>query len=121
MAKNFIQHFGISNPSPRYVESVAYAFKNGYYTWTDGTKTAEYGSRVWGDLNATVAAIILDRESTSSVLDYDPSYGSVREPVSKLFGMIRSLDFTRTYIAKNIFPLWRSDTSSTIGQFPYEV
>ena len=121
LAKNFIQHFGVSNPSPRYIETVALAFKNGQYTWTDGTYRNIYGSGVWGDMSAMVAAIVLDRESTSSVLDYDPSYGSVREPVSKLIGMMRSLDYSRTYAAKNIDPLWRVDMADRIGQFPYEV
>ena len=122
LAKNLIQHFGVFNPSPRDVESVGTAFKNGKYTWTDGTSSVEYRSGVWGGMDATIAAIILDRESTLSVLDYDPSYGLMREtPISTLFGMMRSLDYTGTYIAKNIFPIFWTDMTSRIGQFPYKV
>lgn len=75
LATRLIQRFGISNPSPRYVETVAIAFKNGSYS--SGGVT--FGSSNYGDLGAAAAAIVLDRESTSEILDADPTGGSLRE------------------------------------------
>lgn len=75
LATRLIQRFGISNPSPRYVETVATAFKNGSYS--SGGVT--FGSSKYGDLGAAAAAIVLDRESTSEILDADPTGGSLRE------------------------------------------
>jgi len=75
LATRLIQRFGISNPSPRYVQAVATAFKNGSYS--SGGVT--FGSSNYGDLGAAAAAIILDRESASEILDADPTGGSFRE------------------------------------------
>ena len=81
-----IQRFGISNPSPRYVKEVATAFSTGTYK-------SDFGSGEYGDLGATIAAIVLDREARSSVLGWDPSYGSLREPLLKIIGYMRSMNF----------------------------
>jgi len=75
LATRLIQRFGISNPSPRYVETVATAFKNGSYS----SGGVSFGSSNYGDLGAAAAAIVLDRESTSEILDADPTGGSLRE------------------------------------------
>eukprot|EP00586_Coscinodiscus_wailesii_P002545 CAMPEP_0172485260 /NCGR_PEP_ID=MMETSP1066-20121228/13216_1 /TAXON_ID=671091 /ORGANISM="Coscinodiscus wailesii, Strain CCMP2513" /LENGTH=235 /DNA_ID=CAMNT_0013250393 /DNA_START=173 /DNA_END=877 /DNA_ORIENTATION=- len=79
------------NPSPRYVKEVATSFKTGLYKSTGGE--FEYGSGDYGDLGATVAAILLDREARSIVLDADPSYGSFREPLLKLVAYMRAMEF----------------------------
>ena len=44
-------------------------------------------------MKAMIAAIILDREARSSVLDADPSYGSFREPLLKYVGFMRAMNF----------------------------
>jgi uncharacterized protein (DUF1800 family) len=75
VSKVMIQHFGISNPSPRYIELVATSFKDGQFTWTDGNNSETFGAGEYGDMAATVAAILLDSESTSVSLDADPSQG----------------------------------------------
>ena len=124
VSKLLIQHFGISNPSPRYIETVANSFKDGLYTWTDpgnGTHIIEFGEGIWGDLASTVAAIVLDREATTVVLDADPAHGSIREPWLKVVGMMRSLEYTRTDIARNQYPVLRTGMVDIIGQAPYEV
>jgi hypothetical protein len=66
-----------SNPSPRYVGVVARAFKQGAYGGTT------YGAH-YGDLGATFAAILLDREARSLTLDMDPIHGQLREPLLKV-------------------------------------
>ena len=40
-----------------------------------------------------VAAILLDRDSRSFVLDMDPAHGSVLEPMAKFVRVLRSLEF----------------------------
>ena len=75
LAFRLIQRFGISNPSPRYIETVANAFKSGSYV--SGGKT--FGDDKYGNLAATAAAIVLDREARSIILDADPTGGSFRE------------------------------------------
>ena len=47
-----IQRFGISNPSPRFIERVATAYSTGLY--------GQIGSGKYGDLGALAAAILLD-------------------------------------------------------------
>lgn len=45
--------FGVSNPAPRYVESVATAFKEGIFTYTKSSgETITYGSGEFGDMSA---------------------------------------------------------------------
>lgn len=76
MALRFCQRFGISNPSPAYIERVATAYKSGIYQ--------SIGSGEYGDLGAMVASVLLDDESRQVVLDQDPSHGHIREPILKV-------------------------------------
>jgi uncharacterized protein (DUF1800 family) len=64
LAKLLAQRFGSSNPSPRYTKVIANAFKTGKY--------GNFGSNEYGCLEATIAAIILDREAQDHILDADP-------------------------------------------------
>lgn len=86
IAIRLIQRLTTSNPSPRYVRAVTSAFRTGAY---DGVT---YSGR-YGDLAATVAAIMLDREATSPILDADPSHGGMREPLIKLLHLMRSMEY----------------------------
>ena len=87
IATRLIQRLTTSNPSPRYVRAVTAAFQSGAYEHTT------YSGR-YGDLGAAVAAIVLDREATSPILDADPSHGGMREPLIKLFHLMRSMEYT---------------------------
>ena len=80
-----------SNPSPRYVEAVAAAFTSGSYAPSAGSSLSFSGK--YGDLGATFAAILLDPEARSLTLDDDPTFGRMREPVLKLFHVMRALDY----------------------------
>jgi hypothetical protein len=71
LAVRLAQRFGISNPSPRYTEVIAKAFRSGKYM--DVATSEEFGSGRYGCLKATIAAILLDRESTDRILDVDPA------------------------------------------------
>jgi len=59
------QRLGVSNPSPRYIEKAASAFRTGLYK--------NFGSGEYGCLKATVAALLLDRELQDATLDADPT------------------------------------------------
>jgi hypothetical protein len=65
LGRRLAQRFGISNPSPRYVEAISTAFTSGTYNGI--------GSGKYGCLKATVAAVLLDPESSDPVLDADPA------------------------------------------------
>ena len=54
------------------------AFKEGTYTNPD-TTSGNFGDGRYGNLESTVAAIILDPEGRSVVLDADPTHGSLVE------------------------------------------
>ena len=41
---------------------------------------------------AAVSSILLDREARSAVLDADPSFGKLREPLLKVVATLRSLE-----------------------------
>ncbi|GBG30981.1 Hypothetical Protein FCC1311_072022 [Hondaea fermentalgiana] len=84
IARQLIQHLVTSNPSPRYVGAVADAFRSGKY---DGVGTGKFG-----DMKATVAAVLLDREARSSVIDADPTYGQHRESLTKVIHFMRSME-----------------------------
>jgi uncharacterized protein (DUF1800 family) len=70
-----IQRFRVSNPSRKYIENVATAFKNGMYA----IRGVSFGDGSYGNLGSTSAATILDREARSVILDADPTGGSLRE------------------------------------------
>ena len=117
LAIRFTQRLGISNPSPRYVKSIATAFRSG--TYVDNESGIRFGSGSYGDLSALVAAALLDNEARSVVLDADPTYGSVLEPFLKFLRVMRSLDFK----PKDSHPFVEFGTSlqGEIGQEPYQM
>ena len=116
ISKILIQHFGISNPSPRYVTEVSTAFKTGSYT----ASGISFGGGKWGDLAATAAAILLDREASTAILDADPIQGSIKEPFNKLIAVMRAMDYSRAYYSKMRYPILRSNLQEVIGQMPFE-
>jgi len=89
IAIRMAQRFGVSNPSPRYVNEIATAFRMGRYSFAGES----YGSGKYGNLGATIAAVLLDSEARDSLLDADPYHGAVREPLIKVLHVMRALDF----------------------------
>lgn len=111
IAKNLLQLHGFSNPSPGQVGRVANAFMRGTYTKGDST----FGDGRYGSLAAVSAAIALDAESVSPVLDEDPVHGQIREPLLKVIGVMRSLKFQRHPSVKFRHALF-DDMKFKIGQ-----
>src|SRR5208282_217855 len=84
VAKQMIEHLVTSNPSPAYVQRVAIAFNTGSFN--------SYGSGKRGDMQAIVAAILLDPEARRGD---DPttivaSDGKLREPVVLIASVARA-------------------------------
>jgi len=84
IAYRLIQRFTTSNPTPYYVKAVATAFREGKY--------AKFGSGKYGDLEATMAAILLEPEARSTVLIADPFIGGVREPLLRVIALMRAME-----------------------------
>lgn len=76
VAIRLLKRFGVSNPSPNYIKAVSTAFKTGSY----GKKKwpVQFGNGKRGNMEATIAAILLDKEVTTSALDKYPSSGAIR-------------------------------------------
>jgi uncharacterized protein (DUF1800 family) len=85
VAKQMIEHLVTSNPSPAYVQRVATAFNTGTFN--------SYGSGKRGDMQAVVAAILLDPEARrgdnpGTVVVTD---GKLREPVVLIASIARAV------------------------------
>lgn len=113
LATRFAQRFGISNPSPGYVTRIGTAFWTGRYE----AGTFSFGSGKYGDLAATFAAVVLDREARNVVLDADPTHGALHEPYLKIVRTMRSLNFTSAQLTPMLYIY--QNTQDTIGQQPH--
>jgi hypothetical protein len=111
LALRLIQRLVVSNPTPRYIESVSNAFKSGSYT----SRGMTFGTGKYGDLASTFAAIYLDNASRNVMLDADIASGILREPIVKVMSFMRSMDFVSRA------PVTRMDRlENGIGQMAHE-
>ncbi|MBS0659826.1 MAG: DUF1800 family protein [Verrucomicrobia bacterium] len=81
LARQLIQRFVTSNPSPGYVFRVASAFANN-------------GSGVRGDLGATLRAVLLDYEARTTDVLADTAFGKLREPLLRMAHLLRACEAT---------------------------
>jgi hypothetical protein len=84
IAIRLIQRFTSSNPSPRYIKAVATSFRDGKY--------GDFGSGKYGDMEATIAAVLLEPEARSAVIGVDPFIGRVHEPLLRVIALMRSME-----------------------------
>ncbi|MEQ8300850.1 MAG: DUF1800 family protein [Hyphomonas sp.] len=89
ISRQLIQRFTASSPSPDYVKRVADVFDAGIYTANNGTV---FGTGERGDLEATIAAVLLDRSVHGSSALTDTQNGKIREPVLKFINWVRAFD-----------------------------
>jgi uncharacterized protein (DUF1800 family) len=87
IGKQLIQKLVTSNPSPGYVTNVTNAFNTGSYTGPNGTA---FGSGNRGDMQAVVAAVLLDPEARTAP-DVSSTFGHLREPVLFITNTLRAL------------------------------
>jgi uncharacterized protein (DUF1800 family) len=104
IARNLIQRFAISNPSPQYIFDVAQAF-------------IDNGSGTRGDLGAVIKAILLHPEARETALTADATHGKLREPLIRLMSYARAFEITspQTY---GFFPFDNLD--EVFAQSPYD-
>lgn len=77
IARQLIQRFVTSNPSPGYISRVASNFDNN-------------GAGVRGDLKAVLRAVLLDYEARSPSFLTDTGYGKQREPLIRMAQLYRA-------------------------------
>jgi uncharacterized protein (DUF1800 family) len=89
VSRMLIQQFTTSNPSPVYISRVAQAFIDGRYV----ASTRTFGSGTRGDMQAIMAAILLDAEARAGDVpgNSPPTFGKLREPVLLVLGALRGL------------------------------
>lgn len=109
IARNLIQRFTVSNPSPQYIYDVAQAF-------IDGTHNGA-GTGQRGDLAAVIKAILLHPEAREPALSLDNAHGKLREPLIRLMSYARAFELTslQTY---GFFPFHK--LNEVFGQSPYD-
>lgn len=107
LALRLIQRMVSSNPSPRYIQTVAAAFTTGSYDAPGLSFSGRYG-----DLAAMTAAVLLDQEARSATLMADSQHGSLREPLLKVIQLMRSMEFK----SKNEIEVHFNGMQKKIGQ-----
>lgn len=105
VSQQLIEKLVTSNPSPEYVARVASAFASGRFE--------TYGSGKRGDMQATVAAILLDPEarrgdSSNTMVATD---GKQREPVVMMMSVARMFNSTTDGTG---FMMWSSNMGQSI-------
>ncbi|MEO1405407.1 MAG: DUF1800 family protein [Pseudomonadota bacterium] len=116
ISRQLIQRFTVSDPPPDYVQRVAQAFETGTFTAPNGQV---FGSTGRGDLQATLAAILLDPVVHHDPSTLPPTIAKIREPVLKFVHFIRAFPFSGVR-AEDEFQLF--DTSrreNALSQHPF--
>ena len=103
IARQLIQRFVTSNPSPAYVARVAAAFANN-------------GRQVRGDMKAVIRAMLLDTEARNDRSLSQAAWGKLREPVVRLANWARA--FGATSVSGNFTIRNVADPSTALGQNP---
>ncbi|MEL7231449.1 MAG: DUF1800 family protein [Pseudomonadota bacterium] len=118
LARQLIQRFTSSNPRPQYVERVAQAFDRGRFIAPNGQ---HFGSGQRGDLEATMAAILLEE---SLFLDDDPNNqlltnGKIREPILRFTHWVRAFDVANLQSSNEGKLGFTLDPVDGLGQHPF--
>ena len=109
LAHRLIQRLTTSSPSAEYVSAVAQAFSSGEF----GGK--QYSGK-YGDLMATVAAVLLHPEARGQRSDPQTQNGLLREPIIKIMHVMRAMEYKSSTLGRlDVI----SDLQEVIGQFPY--
>jgi uncharacterized protein (DUF1800 family) len=90
IGKQLIQKFVRSNPTGGYVRRVSEAFNSGIFTLSDGTVIGE-GRRC--DMQATLAAVLLDPEARDAAIAAQDDYGKVRSTILRAAHLLRVLGY----------------------------
>ncbi|MEL6922275.1 MAG: DUF1800 domain-containing protein, partial [Pseudomonadota bacterium] len=111
IARQLIQRFTRSSPSPDYVTRVADAFATGRFEAQNGTV---FGTGRRGDLEAMLAAILLDEEADAS----GPDSAKIREPILRFVHWARAFDVTNADAENEQQLRSTADPIKSLGQQP---
>ncbi len=117
VSRQLIQRLTASDPSPAYVGRVAQAFETGSFTAPNGRR---FGAGQRGDLEATLAAILLE-EALFSTSGDDASVvikGKIREPILRFTHWARAFDLENVDAANEGKLNNTTDPVSGLGQHP---
>jgi len=109
VCKQLIQHLVTSNPSTAYVKRVALVFDSGRFLGSGAT----FGSGQRGDMQAVIAAILLDAEARrgDDPTTANASDGKLREPVLYIASILRAFGA----VSDGAFPV---NSASSMGEAP---
>jgi uncharacterized protein (DUF1800 family) len=116
IARQLIQRFTASHPSPDYVRRVAEAFEIGSYISVDETR---FGTGQRGDLEATLAAILLDEKLYGGTAQTAEN-GKVREPVLRFVHWARAFDVGNVMADNEWWLLYNAGSNTRLGQQPFQ-
>lgn len=105
ICRQLIQRFTASNPAPDYVRRVVSAFDDGRYTSANGTR---FGNGQRGDLEATLAAILLDQSIFSDPSSQTVSSGKIQEPLLSFARWVRTFKVANLDQAVRIYRLFNT-------------
>jgi uncharacterized protein (DUF1800 family) len=117
LARQLIQRFTESNPDPSYIRRVAQAFERGTYTTNTGER---FGSTGRGDLEATLAAILLDESLYLDRADEPQTVtrGKVREPILRFTHWARAFNVNNVVSSNEARLTMTVDPVNALGQHP---
>ena len=103
ISRQLIQRLVTSNPSPAYVARVAAVF-------------VDNGAGVRGDMKAVIRTILLDTQARDPATAASPSFGKLREPVTRFLNWARAFGATSASDTWTINDL--TDPATKLGQSP---
>jgi uncharacterized protein (DUF1800 family) len=116
VSRQLIQRLTASSPSPEYVGRVSAAFDAGTYVAKNGTV---FGTGERGDLEATVAAILLDASLHDANSATDVQRGKIREPVLKFVHWARAFEITDVDSSREELLNDTSNPATRLAQQPF--
>lgn len=116
ISRQLIQRFTASSPNPAYVGRVAAAFEAGQFTATNGRV---FGTGTRGNLEATLAAILLDASFFSGASEQNDNFVKVREPVLRFVHWARAFGVNPSTVRNETLLRNTSDPATRLGQHPF--
>jgi uncharacterized protein (DUF1800 family) len=112
LSRQLIQRLTASSPSPAYVQRVSRSFEEGTFVLPDRSVV---GTGERGDMQATIAAILLDADALQDPATAPAESGKIREPMVRIINWARAFNET----TPNAHDERLLGNLSTIGQHPF--
>ena len=116
IARQLIQRFSASSPDPAYVSRVAAAFEAGEFI---AGNRRRFGTGERGDLEATLAAILLDSAFFADPATQNNTLAKVREPVLRFAHWARAFNIDASTVPNESRLDNTSNPASRLGQHAF--